>query len=80
MQHVRHALDGARRLAIRTRNLGAKLLGVLLQKGIQRPLSERLTDLKREVFQRRDVRIGFEGLGLTRSPSDNFSPRLCQIE
>lgn len=67
-------------MAIGARNLGSKLLRVLLQKGIQRPLRERLTNLKREIFQRRDVRVRFQSLGLTRSPRDNFSPRLRQFE
>lgn len=77
---MRHALDRARRLAIGARNLGRKLLRVLLQKGIQRPLRERLTNLKREVFQRRDVRIRFQRPSLTRPPRNNFSPRLGQFE
>ena len=77
---MRHTLDRTRHLAIGARNLGRKLLRVLLQKGIQRPLRERLAHLKREIFQRRDVRVRLQSLGLTRSPSDNFSPRLGQFE
>jgi hypothetical protein len=80
VQDVWHAFDRARRLAIGTRNLGGKLLGVLLQQGVERALGKRLPYLKREVFQRRDMRIGFEGLGLARSPGDNFSPGLGQLE
>jgi hypothetical protein len=77
---MRHAFDRARRLAIGTRHLGRKLLGVLLQQGVQRALGERLPDLKREIFQRRDVRVRLEGLGLARAPSDNFPPGLCEFE
>jgi hypothetical protein len=77
---MRHTLDRTRHLAIGARNLRRKLLRVLLQKGIQRPLRERLTNLKREIFQRRDVRVRFQTLGFTRSPGDNFSPGLGQFE
>jgi hypothetical protein len=77
---MRHTLDRTRYVAIGARNLGRNLLRVLLQKGIQRPLRERLPHLKREFFERRDVRVRLQGFGLTRSPSDNFSPGLGQFE
>ena len=77
---MRRALDRARRLAIGARNRGGKLLRVLLQQCLQRALGERLTNLKGEILQRRDVRVGFQGMGFARSPSDHFSPCLCQFE
>jgi hypothetical protein len=80
MQFMGRAFDPTRRLAIGTGEFGGKLLGVLLQQGVQGALGESLPYLKGEIFQRRDVRIGLQGLGLARSPSDNFPPRLRQFE
>ena len=80
MQHVWHTLDRTRRLAIRTRDLGGKLLGVLLQQGVEGTLGERLTYLKREILKGCDVRIRLEGLVRAGTPGDNFPPSLCQFE
>jgi len=80
MQHPWRAFDRARRLASGARDFGRKLLGVLLQQGLQHALGERLANLKSDILHRRDVRVGFERLALACSPSDNFPPRLCQFE